>query len=264
MARRVDVKRLCSLPQRVQRQLQLETVDHPRAIGKCKIVIEQVAAVSGLPENSRQLVAQFIAKRRVVERRVGCQAAAPAKRLAVGPRIVVDVGEMRILGQRLPPGGGVQIESAEDQSLSRSDVECPLTAIPVAGEHQRLGLGDLQKPIRVQMRSGLERIPVQLALREGGARHTEHQDGEVQDSTRAGLHWSACSVADSEVVSRVRQPAVESTAATDSRRRLRAGGRRPSPRRPNASGRDQRSMLTTSAARRFKRRVSLLALSYFG
>lgn len=150
-------------------------------------MIEHIG-VAVLLQNARELVAQLIAKRRVIEERIASPAAAPAERLAVNPGIIIDVLEVCVLSERLPPASGVSINATEDQLLAWSDIECALAAIPVAGEHHRLGFSDLEMTVRIQMRGDLQRVPMELALGKYGGGKTEQERRESQHAHRARLH----------------------------------------------------------------------------
>src|SRR5262249_37417853 len=135
-----------------------------------------------------ELVAQLIAKRRVIEGRVASPPAAPADRLAGGPGVIIDVVQSRILSERLPRDSVVSINAAEDQFLARSDVECAFAAVPVAGEHHRVGFSDLEMTVGIQMRGDFQRVPMELALGKCRGGKTEKERRESQHAHRARLH----------------------------------------------------------------------------
>ena len=72
-----------------------------------------------------------------------------------------------------------------DKALPGTDVELALAAIPVAGEDDRVCLGDVKAPGGIQASLDVEPVPVQLALRERDAREGQRQkDAHCRDLSR--------------------------------------------------------------------------------
>ena len=133
------------LPCGIEREAQIEAVNRSGAIGKRKIMVEPVV-VAGAHQNLRELVSQHVGHRCPVKRRVGQQPAAPSQRPGVGPGVIVDAAQRAILLQVEDAAAGHARDADERKALPGADVERALAAIPVAGEYERLCLGDVKAP----------------------------------------------------------------------------------------------------------------------
>ena len=104
---------------------------------------------------------------------------------AIGEVELVDLVEVAF-AHRVGDARGIEaLHAAELESLARSHVEPSLAAVPVAREHHRLALRDVERAVRLQCRVDLQVAPVQAAL---GLQWRRDQQREKRESQLHALN----------------------------------------------------------------------------
>ena len=142
---------------------------------------------SPLPEkDSRQLVVELVEDLRLLEGRVGGEAASPAQRRRIRKGVMVHFREISLSERAHLPGLVLPGDAREPQALPRQDAELSLSSVPLSGKDDRLPLGHVQDPPSVQPRDDVQSPPEERLLREEHRRRQE-DDEEKPASARTIL-----------------------------------------------------------------------------